>query len=545
MDMSNTDITSQIIQIIQPFFIDDTNIPDLESQELGENTSDQILHKDNNIYTFDLVSEQHQPTASTGSNVSPPPQTDSFGLFAGDGKKNVISGISPSLLNSFFTNTSIPHSVIAQLINSAGIEIPFTTSEPITENTIYCDQCPFHTNDQICMMDHTMIYHDGMFNEYACDRCSAYFQSMHELDDHIESMHPKKTFKKMEKKVNSRSITPSVQPENDEDVDYGEPIVRRIENIEEYPVNVTEKNASQYVDITHTEKNKINEHEKLSEKKSQFTRLSRSTIISKIENINKNNVDKNLENEYSEDEYEEEPHILSSEEIAKQKLHKWSSIRGKFQCQICQLKFTSQEYLGEHFMVNHHSYEDQLELDLKLKTTSFPGFEVLEEIKYLSFPELHEFKEKSCEICCEDYLISHNSNIKTVNSLYVDYYEGDILYPIVMKCCENNHACHKCVKGYLNENYLNGMLYCPFCQQDRTQYGLSYLQVTEIMCNKKIWEKWWSRGDKLDILTGYTKCLPCNGSLSNMPVNPDVVQIDHDNVQIDHDDVIIDHDFDY
>lgn len=467
MDMSNTDITSQIIEIIQPFFVED-----------------QLHDPDNSSIPDNLNAPDTDNTNTNVLNYLNEPPLDNFSAIPGieikkrrPGLYELSGGITKDFITSLLNSGSVPPSLIAALggLGSSSfmtqpiVEEP--SSDPVNENTLYCDQCSFHTNDQICMMDHTLIYHDGAFNEYACDRCNAYFQSMTDLDEHIAISHPKKTLKR-ENNENKKIEEPpgaEVEYDDEDELDYEE---------NEMPSLSTEKKA-------------IEPEEPSQSEISSKPILPKIKISSGIFGAPK--VTKDL------CESDDEPQ-LTPEEIAQQNLRKWSSSSGKFQCQICHLKFRSQNHLGEHFMLNHQTYEEQLELDKHLNTTSFPGFEVLTDIEYCSFQENEHYYGKQCEICCEEYLIGHNKKIKIINSSYLDEFTGETLYPMVTECCQNNHACHKCLSGYLNESYLNGMLCCPFCQQDKTRYGLKYLSIVDIQCDKQTWQRWWSKNDRVNIL---------------------------------------------
>lgn len=481
MDMSNTDITSQIIEIIQPFFVED-QVHDPNNLSVSPIIPNDLVEPPlNNDILNDLI---EQPSNNDSQDIP------KFELKRRPGLYGMSGGITKELITSLLNSGSVPPSLVAALggLSSSSFMMPPAVEEsfdPIGENTLYCDQCSFHTNDQICMMDHTLIYHDGAFNEYACDRCNAYFQSMTDLDEHIAISHPKKTIKR-EKNENVAKTNENIKIE--------EPPEAELDYDDEDEVSYEENempSASKSIYI----KKQISEADS----------PSQSDIPSKpiLPNIKISSgifgTPQPVVEQYESDDEPPQP-IQTPEEIAKQNLHKWSSSSGKFQCQICHLKFRSQNHLGEHFMLNHQTYEEQLELDKHINTTSFPGFEILADIEYCSFPENEQYYGKQCEICCEEYLIGHNKRIKIINSSYLDEYTGETLYPTVTECCQDNHTCHKCLSGYLNESYLNGMLCCPFCQQDKTRYGLKYLSIVDIQCDKQTWQRWWSEKDRLDIL---------------------------------------------
>lgn len=498
--MSNTDITSQIVAIIQPFFVED-----ILNDNILNNSEELLVPPLDDGYIKLPKIELNRRTGLYGmyGGIS--------GEMSGGISGEMSGGITKELLTTLLNGGSIPPSLMNALggfgsdsfIRQSIVE---ESSEPIGENTLYCDQCNFHTNDQICMMDHTLIYHDLAFNEYACDRCNSFFQSMMELDEHIAISHKKKTIKR-EKHIEDstqqndktkKTVVEDDEEEEDEEEDgevykyscriCGE-YFQSMYDLEEHVISSHPKKTNDASEKQLFEEEPEPEPEPVKNKKCKVI------LTKKVFSDQQPRVE-----EFSSDDERPPPPLLTVEEIARQKLHRWSSSSGKFQCQICHLKFRSQNHLGEHFMENHQSYEDQLELDQNINTTSFPGFEVLAEIEYSSFPENENYYDQQCEICCEQYLVGHDKKIKLINSSYLDEYVGETLYPVIVDCCKNNHTCHKCLAGYLNESYLNGMLYCPFCQQDRTRYGLKYLSITDIQCNKKTWQQWWIEKDRLDIL---------------------------------------------
>lgn len=479
--MSNTDITSQIIEIIKPFFV---NEHDLENTQLNSNDTTQIVpeiiainiptqEKNTNILEFTEEKIKELLINLKTKNISPLQASNDF---------------AEKIIGNVLNNVDIPKSIDTGFgaFNFGLPQFTEESTEPISENTLYCEHCSFHTSDQIYLMDHTLIYHDGIFNEYMCEICNYICTSMHDLDVHINENH----------KTRTKSKTLNRKDENESEDEYDE------ENEEE----ILNKDKSENIDGKETEakaemKFKM---ESINDAPIKPIKKSIKKPAKKSSNLFEDRPKKKWESDEESEEDELPPLIHSKEllsaEISKQNLEKWSSISGKHQCQICKLKFRSQNHLGEHFMLNHQTYEEQLELDLNIITTSFPGFEVLSEIEYCSFPENEQYYEKFCDICCEEYLVNHNKKIKTINALFLEECDDKILYPIVVNCCKDNHACHKCVKEYLNESYLNGLLYCPFCQQDKTIRGLQYISVTEIECDKKTWKEWWSKYDRLNMI---------------------------------------------
>jgi hypothetical protein len=510
MDMSNQDITSSIIECIQRFINGDAIHCDTNILVDDVNTSlksnlvidgDMSINKNLNIEENDINSivqnEENKIIDKLSNSFN---NYSSFGYLTGTNPLSMR--ITSNLINSIMTGGIISENIIDKLNNSSMLGLAEEIStEPVIDGTLFCDQCSFHTNDQICMLDHTMIYHDGAFNEYACNRCDAYFSSMDELDNHIQIAHAKKEKKILKKEQFLEPVsnicsgdTPCIkemyednEDEYDEDDDI--PGLEHIENVENF-TNLG--NNFQRPE----QANDFLKPMKVCVKKSFKKSVQSEQIDFSLDGSGKKD---EINKDYFESDEDEPAQLPTLEEIEYQKLHRWSSARGKFTCQICKLNFSSQGHLGEHFMANHQSYEEQLELDAKLATTSFPSFEVLNVMNYITFPEFDDYYDNCCEICCKEYLIGHNKKIKLINSSFIDEYKGYTLYPLIINCCEK-HICHECLKGYLNSSHLNGLLVCPYCQQDKTRYDIDYVRVFDICCDKKSWTKWWMKEDKIDTL---------------------------------------------
>jgi hypothetical protein len=198
-------------------------------------------------------------------------------------------------------------------------------------------------------------------------------------------------------------------------------------------------------------------------------------------------------------------------------------------CPICERTFPTENHLGEHFSSTHRTYENQLNLNEPMQETTFPGFYILENINMIYTPSLvvksqcvkyiKKYINKKCLICCEYYSIT-TTNDKTHEKININNGEDidklcdDIeeqkktekkprttyKYPLTLRCC-GNEICHDCLKQYLQSNTLNGQLICLFCMKDHVQDKTDYIRINEIgKFNKKSWEMWWKKNDRIDIL---------------------------------------------
>lgn len=383
------------------------------------------------------------------------------------------------------------------------IELMKPFLEPLSKK---CQHCTFFTSDQTCMDDHVLIYHEGFFNEYLCNMCNCYYQTIEDLDMHIEQIHGDNVDEESEPELETKSklktkITKyEIEHKNEDNLSEDKspcPICGEFFSPEDLDIHFKQ---------THKLKSKSKTHEKLTilcdeddseqyDSEQDDSEQDDNNLYKRSKCIKKTKVKKTIDDNYDSSESEDE---ITND--TNKKLSRWSTISGKYECQLCHYKFTSQSYLGEHFMENHYSYTEQLQLDNFLHNTSFVGYEVLIENNYCEFPLLDNYYGLTCEICQEEYLIEHDKKLRTINPSYLEMYEGCALYPIVIKCCINNHMCHKCLSEYLNQSYLNGLLYCAFCQQDKSRYDLEYLTLTEIKCDVDSWQNWWKEKDRVDLL---------------------------------------------
>lgn len=56
---------------------------------------------------------------------------------------------------------------------------------------------------------------------------------------------------------------------------------------------------------------------------------------------------------------------------------------GKYECPICQQKFSNSFILGEHFLNDHNDYNVLCSLDTNKIRNGFPGFDILQRINMI------------------------------------------------------------------------------------------------------------------------------------------------------------------
>jgi hypothetical protein len=188
-----------------------------------------------------------------------------------------------------------------------------------------------------------------------------------------------------------------------------------------------------------------------------------------------------------------------------------------YQCPFpeCNVRFTSQEYLGEHYTYSHSGYNDQSTLDVKITHNGFCGFDVLEQIGMIQFlgnRELSQSVNKVCCICADTYKydilqcntlsVASTMRQSIINSVNTELYDDDededveVKYPIKMNCC-GNIVCASCV---IKTEKIKG-LECLFCSRDHTlSEGCEYVKEIIPFRTNDTWTTWWSLNNKIDML---------------------------------------------
>lgn len=141
---------------------------------------------------------------------------------------------------------------------------------------------------------------------------------------------------------------------------------------------------------------------------------------------------------------------------------------GKYNCPLCDNKYSSQYILGEHFLRDHNDYEQINLLDDK-KSEGFPGFKLLKHIgmvKKYYIKENNEICDTICDICKED-----------------------LVNPYKFLCC-NNIICKICLKKYIT---ITNNVKCPYCKTDHTYTKSEYITFIEPsdVTDRSKWIPWW------------------------------------------------------
>jgi hypothetical protein len=159
---------------------------------------------------------------------------------------------------------------------------------------------------------------------------------------------------------------------------------------------------------------------------------------------------------------------------------------GHYECPICNKKYISANYLGEHFTISHNDYEQQSNLDVK-PNDGFPGHEILEAIgmydnvSKTNIAQIIE-SEKECQVCCRkfnnlDYIQETNKDTETYS-----------VFPVLLKCC-NEIVCKECIRLYLSVHH---DMTCLLCYFNHTVKDKKYITIYENSdtCNKWLWIEW-------------------------------------------------------
>ena len=155
---------------------------------------------------------------------------------------------------------------------------------------------------------------------------------------------------------------------------------------------------------------------------------------------------------------------------------------GKYNCPLCENKYSNSFLLGEHFVISHTEYEVLTTLDEK-QWNGFPGFDILEKINMIEYTEILEDK---CEICFYNFDDKNTENKEVDNRL-----------PLSLKCCSKLICCD-CLRNHLS---ITNSVICPYCTKDHTQNDIEYIIFIEEDNNidKTRWDSWWI--DHIDIFT--------------------------------------------
>lgn len=218
---------------------------------------------------------------------------------------------------------------------------------------------------------------------------------------------------------------------------------------------------------------------------------------------------------------------------------------GKFMCPKCPNRYTSEEYLGEHFINEHNDYDELNELDNKKnEMLGFPGFDILEFMNVIKrIPDNQYIKKQKCSICYRNFKFEE-TEYELDNSPLIDGYMSDdqlyktkkvnINYDYEMKpiiknkktnhvrkvdnnnnnffverdfsndlynsietrkdkvlpmktCCCNVKICEYCAEKHFKHN---GRIECPFCYKDFEESKSDYIVFEIIPSDETDFDKW-------------------------------------------------------
>jgi len=208
-------------------------------------------------------------------------------------------------------------------------------------------------------------------------------------------------------------------------------------------------------------------------------------------------------------------------------------------CPICEKKYTTAEFVGEHYVLSHSSYQNNCNLDIK-DDNGFPGYDILKYIGMIKYLKKHEIKmhirnKERCLICERRYKKSDkkivrknmlyvdevlsDSEIETNQDTLIDYkFNDDMIIkkeerkiqlfdkklieiynkfapikrePLRMKCCKKI-LCFDCLRKSVS---ISNSIKCIFCTKDHTREELNYIKIVELSdtTDRSKWLEWWKR----------------------------------------------------
>jgi len=230
-----------------------------------------------------------------------------------------------------------------------------------------------------------------------------------------------------------------------------------------------------------------------------------------------------------------------------------TSINGKFPCPICSNKYSTDNLLGEHFILTHSNFEEYTALDKKEICDGFPGFDILEHIQMIDSVDKSEWHGQMCTICYRYFKNSEDvynvtdiddSNLKLNDLLKHNFSDSDLLIydtpsidynsdlitntntntysyslknvfnrrmkvidddlveiinymrkleilPYKMICC-HTLICNDCLK---NNIMISNSITCPFCKRDHENMDLDYIRIYEFnnVIDDNKWFEWRSK----------------------------------------------------
>lgn len=345
--------------------------------------------------------------------------------------------------NNYLSNISYDDdSVIDELITEP-------INEPIIESlTIYkCENCIFETSDLICLMDHNMIVHDGMFeDQYICDVCDMIFNSQYQLDLHIGLHDDNQNDNIVDN--NDNESTPPPPPPDSYDSD-------------------NESYDSDYSDSNNND-----------------TRTTISSVRSHICII----CNRRFQTQFHLGE-----HFINTHQSYEEQMH--------LDRAILQSSFPGFEILSTiNFIALSWTVTKKKEFIEILKNKCFICNNYFSLIKHnnntkniimindLDMNTIYNEMNNNKINFHDDFGIIYKKNIECCDN---------IRFPMTLLCCGNN-LCHRCIKEYLMNNTT---IKCPYCTKDHVNNNLDYIKTIEFeKSNRNSWINWWSKNDRVNLL---------------------------------------------
>ena len=175
---------------------------------------------------------------------------------------------------------------------------------------------------------------------------------------------------------------------------------------------------------------------------------------------------------------------------------------GKYNCPVCNNKYSNAFILGEHFITSHNDYSVLCTLDERVHN-GFPGFDILYKIKMINKINKKvsiNVTKKKCKICFMNF--TYNNDEITKSKKFDDIIM-DNKNPLTLTCCKFL-ICHDCLMNHVS---INDTLICPFCRKDHTRIDLTYITYIDIIheTDRTKWIPWWE--NHLDIfISHYNIC---------------------------------------
>ena len=225
-----------------------------------------------------------------------------------------------------------------------------------------------------------------------------------------------------------------------------------------------------------------------------------------------------------------------------------TNLNGKYICPVCNNKYITGNFLGEHFIIAHNSYTEFSELDTSDggggsgKGKGFPGYDILYHMELLKPIYKMDIdylidQNKECKVCaykyhyaikkldfdsfCEGkteeekieeaikilgYDIEHDEDrisdlfdTDSINNqdetileylLEINKTRQRPVIPCITNCC-NTDICKDCLRSYIE---IVNLVQCPYCKKDYEESIYDYIKIVEYSDKtNNSWSKWWKK----------------------------------------------------